>query len=93
MLEEAGRRPEEVRRSLMVRAVFGRTERRVREKLGGVSREDLEAQGAVVGTAGEFVERLGELQEAGAQRVMLQWLETEDLEGMEELASEVLPQL
>ncbi|ABG03258.1 luciferase-like protein [Rubrobacter xylanophilus DSM 9941] len=93
MVEEAGRRPEEVRRSLMVRAVFGRTEARVREKLGGAPRGALEEQAAIVGTAGEFVERLGELQEAGAQRVMLQWLETDDLEGIEELASGVLPQL
>lgn len=93
LVKEAGRKPEEVRRTLMVRAVFGRTEGRVREKLGGTPRKELEAQGAIVGTAGEFVERLGALGEAGVQRVMLQWLETDDLGGLEELASEVLPRL
>jgi hypothetical protein len=39
------------------------------------------------------VERLGRLSDVGVQRVMLQWLETDDLDGLEALAGTVLPQL
>lgn len=50
--------------------------------------------GAIIaGTKGEFVERLGQLSDAGVERVMLQWLETDDLDDLEFLAGEVLPQL
>ncbi|MBX6764154.1 MAG: LLM class F420-dependent oxidoreductase [Rubrobacteraceae bacterium] len=93
MLEEAGRPPEEVRRTLMTRAVFGRTDGEVRRKLGGQSADELRREGAVVGTAPEFVEQLGRLAEAGAQGVMLQWLEADDIDGLEALAGSVLPQL
>ena len=47
----------------------------------------------VVGTADEFVERLGRLSEAGVQRVMVQWLEVDDIDGLEAMAGSVLPQL
>ncbi len=92
LLQEAGRPPEEVRRTLMTRAIFGRTEVDVDRKLEGESSEDLDP-GVIAGTADEFVGRLGKLSEAGVERVMLQWLETDDLDGLEALASEVLPQL
>jgi len=38
----------------------------------------------------EIVDHLGELLEAGVQRVMLQWLELDDLDGLEALAQIVL---
>ena len=92
LLREAGRPPGEVRRTLMTRGVFGRTQAEVDRKLDGVPREDL-PDAVVVGTADEFVDRLGRLSEAGVQRVMLQWLEVDDVEGLEALAGTVLPQL
>src|SRR3712207_1686434 len=42
LLDEAGRAPDRVRRTLMTRAVFGRTEADVGRKLDGVSRDELE---------------------------------------------------
>ncbi|QIN81304.1 TIGR03560 family F420-dependent LLM class oxidoreductase [Rubrobacter tropicus] len=92
LLREAGRQPEEVHRTLMTRGVFGRTEAEVDGKLGGVPREDLDAA-VIVGTADEFVDRLGRLEEAGVRRVMLQWLEADDVDGLEAMAGSVLPQL
>ncbi|MBA2346352.1 MAG: LLM class F420-dependent oxidoreductase, partial [Rubrobacter sp.] len=92
LLQEAGRPLESVCRTLMTRAIYGRTEADVDRKLEGESREDLDP-GIIAGTADEFVGRLGKLSEAGVERVMLQWLETDDLDGLEALASEVLPQL
>jgi F420-dependent oxidoreductase-like protein len=92
LLREAGRTPEEVRRTLMTRGVFGRTRAEVDRKLDGVAREDLDAA-VIAGTADEFVDRLGRLSDVGVQRVMLQWLEPDDLDGLEAMAGSVLPQL
>jgi hypothetical protein len=39
------------------------------------------------------VDQLGEFAGAGAQRVMLQWLDLDDLDGLERLAHSVLPQV
>ncbi len=91
-LREAGRAPELVRRTLMTRAVFGRTEADVNRKLDGVPRDQLEPA-VLAGTTGEIVERLGRLSEAGVQRVMLQWLEVDDVDGLEAMAHSVTPQL
>ncbi len=91
-LRGAGREPDRVRRTLMTRAVFGRTEAEVDRKLDGSSRDQLEPA-ILAGTPGEIVERLGHLSEAGVQRVMLQWLEADDVDGLEAMADSVLPQL
>ena len=92
LLREAGRTPEDVRRTLMTRGVFGRTRAEVDRKLDGVAREDLDAA-VIAGTADEFVDRLGRLSDVGVRRVMLQWLEPDDLDGLEAMAGSVLPQL
>jgi alkanesulfonate monooxygenase SsuD/methylene tetrahydromethanopterin reductase-like flavin-dependent oxidoreductase (luciferase family) len=89
---EAGRAPEEVCRTLMTRVIFGRTEADVDRKLDGDSRDNLPAA-TLAGTTGEIVERLGRLSEAGVQRVMLQWLEVDDIDALEAMAHTVLPQL
>jgi F420-dependent oxidoreductase-like protein len=92
LLDEAGRDPERVRRTLMTRVVFGRTEADVDRKLDGLARDQL--PGAILaGTPDEIVERLGNLSEAGVQRVMLQWLEVDDIDSLEAMAHSVLPQL
>jgi F420-dependent oxidoreductase-like protein len=93
LLQEAGRPPEQVRRTMMTRAVFGRTDADAELKLAGQSADELRTRGVIVGTAPEVTERLGRLDEAGVQRVMLQWLETDDIDGLEAMAQSVLPQL
>lgn len=93
LLEEAGRPTDEVRRTLMTRAVFGQNDADVERKLAGQSAGELREEGVIVGTAEETVDRLGRLEEAGVQRVMLQWLEPDDTDGLEAMAHSVLPQL
>ena len=93
LLRAAGRSPERVRRTLMTRVIFGRTDAEVSRKLGGEPREQLRARGLIVGTPPEIVEQLGSLAEAGVQRVMLQWLEVDDIDSLETLARSILPQL
>jgi F420-dependent oxidoreductase-like protein len=92
LVREAGRASEQVRRTLMTRVIFGRTEADVDRKLEGEWRDHLPAA-VLAGTAGEIVERLGHLSEAGVQRVMLQWLEVDDIDALEAMAHSVLPQL
>jgi alkanesulfonate monooxygenase SsuD/methylene tetrahydromethanopterin reductase-like flavin-dependent oxidoreductase (luciferase family) len=91
LLEEAGRAPDQVRRTLMTRAIFGRTDADVERKLGGHPADELRSQGIIVGTGPEVAEQLGYLDEAGVERVMLQWLETDDIDGLEAMAGPALP--
>jgi F420-dependent oxidoreductase-like protein len=91
ILQEAGRPPEQVRRTLMTRALSGRTAADVERKLEGQPADELRDRGVVVGTGPEVAEQLGRLDEAGVERVMLQWLEPDDTDGLEAMAESVLP--
>jgi F420-dependent oxidoreductase-like protein len=93
LLQDAGRSPEQVRRTLMTRAISGRTTVDVERKLGSESADELRARGIIMGTGPEVAEQLGSLDEAGVERVMLQWLETDDIDGLEAMAQSILPQL
>jgi F420-dependent oxidoreductase-like protein len=92
LLQEAGRPAEQVRRTLMTRVVFGPTPADVERKVAGGRADELRARGIIVGTAPEVTEQLGRLEDTGVQRVMLQWLETDDIDGLEAMAQSVLPQ-
>jgi F420-dependent oxidoreductase-like protein len=93
LLAEAGRKPETVRRSLMAGTLFGRDENEVERKLAARNRTAAELReiGMAVGTASDIVDQLGQWQAAGVQRIMLQWLELDNLEGLEALATAILP--
>ena len=92
LLQRRGRDPISVRRSMMTGVVFGRRTSEVEEKLRGRgrTREELRARGVIVGTPDEVVEQLAALNEAGLQEVMLQWLDLDDLDGLDLLARAVL---
>jgi len=85
--------PNAVRRSMMLGTLFGRDEAEVVRKADGRDLADLRAHGVVCGPPAAAVEQLGRLAQAGVQRVMLQWLDLDDLDGVELLARSVLPQL
>lgn len=93
LLTEHGRRPSDVRRSLMTELVFGRDEAEVQRKLQGRDAAELQQRGIIAGTPTEIVEQLGRLSDVGVQRVMLQWLDMDDMDGLEAFASAVLPQV
>ncbi len=92
MLSAAGRKPESVRRSMMTGCVFGKNDAALEEKLTvrKHSVEELQARGSVAGSSSQVKEQLHVLEEAGLQRVMLQWLDLDDLDGLESLAKAVL---
>ena len=92
MLQTAGRKPEDVRRSMMTNVLFGKDDAALQEKLSARKRtvEELKARGGVAGSPSQVGEQLKALEEAGLQRVMLQWLDLDDLAGLEALAKAVL---
>jgi F420-dependent oxidoreductase-like protein len=90
LIEQQGRAPGSVRRSLMTNIRFGRDDAEVQRRLRGQDRAELRERGLVVGTANEVVEQLGEYADAGVQRIMLQWLDLDDTDGIEALACAVL---
>lgn len=93
-LEQQGRQPSEVKRSVMVRALFGRNAAELASKLAVTpfTADEWRARGALVGEAGQLTEQLAALAAAGCQQVMLQWIDQDDIAGLEALAASVLPQ-
>jgi F420-dependent oxidoreductase-like protein len=90
LLAERGRNPDDVRRSLMTRVVFGRDEAELNRVLEGRDAEELREEGIIVGTGPEVGEQLDRLEAAGVERVMLQWLALDDLDRLEGLADAIL---
>ncbi len=94
LLVQNGRDPANVRRSLMTRCEIGddaTLAQKFNRPLASIA--ELRARGLVLGTPDHIVEQLGAWAEAGVQRVMLQWLNLDDLAGLELLAKAVLPQV
>jgi F420-dependent oxidoreductase-like protein len=73
----------------------GRNDAEVRRRLEatGYSRQEMTGGQGVSGAPGEVVERLGRFGEAGATRVYCQLLDLDDLEHLEVIAADVVPQL
>ena len=95
LLEQRGRSKRDVRRSMMTGLAFGRDDNDLHRKLEarGKTEQELQDRGVVVGVASAVVDQLGSLEEAGLQRIMLQWLDLDDLDGLEVVARRVLPNL
>ena len=90
LLAEQNRPATAVRRSLMTGLFFGRDDAELRAKLEGRDAAALRERGLIVGTPSEVQEQLDTLAQAGVQRVMLQWLALDDIEGLAALAEAVL---
>lgn len=91
LLRLRGRNPALVRRSIMTGCVIGRDRSEVARKVrvrtqGKRTAKELRRHGVIVGTPAEFTEQLASLEQAGVQCVMLQWLDLDDLTGLETLA-------
>ncbi len=90
LLDSAGRSRADVIRSLMTRVIVGRDAEQLRERLDGRDATVLREQGVVIGTPSAVEDQLGQLAEVGVERVMLQWMELDDLAGLELLAERLL---
>jgi alkanesulfonate monooxygenase SsuD/methylene tetrahydromethanopterin reductase-like flavin-dependent oxidoreductase (luciferase family) len=107
LLLAAGRRPEDVRRTVNEPVICGRTEAELERRMRGIRRyADWETMpldrlvtrlrtgmGAIIGTPEEVVAQLRACAESGIAEFSVQWFDADDLEGLEDLATAVLPRL
>jgi F420-dependent oxidoreductase-like protein len=103
LLVAAGRQPGDLRRTLMTGIFFGRDlaaldrqlegERRSRPDLADTPRDELIARmrqrNLIVGTPEMVKQQVLAYVQAGAQELMLQWLDQDDVEGLHDLAEAV----
>ena len=98
LLAEQSRVPGEVKRSMMVGCIFAADDTQVAERVarrtkGERTANDLRQRGMIVGTPEQMAGQLQQLDQAGVQRIMLQWIDLDDIEGLEIISREVLPEL
>ena len=95
MREAAGDR--EVEATVMGPALVGRTDGEYQNRVEraasrrGISTEDMEKRyldnGYLVGTPGQVADSVAALEDGGVQRIYVQWLDLDDLDGMRETVS------
>jgi F420-dependent oxidoreductase-like protein len=91
--EEAGRDPDDLTYSVALVLCVGADEAEVSRRAAAISREPAELrEHGIAGTVAEAVDALGAVREAGATRVYLQVNDVRDLEHLELVAAEVVPQ-
>jgi F420-dependent oxidoreductase-like protein len=93
LLDEVGRPRDAVVRSAMVGTKFAHDEGELQARL---SRRNLTVEGAIeagwlTGTPDMWIQQLSALADAGAERIMLQWLDQDNLADLEVIARDVLP--
>jgi F420-dependent oxidoreductase-like protein len=99
LLVNHGRKPDDVKRSLMTGTIFARSDADLKDALVQRSKNakqelttvSLIERGLVVGTPSMWVDQIAEFAEAGVERFMLQWLDLDDIDGLEIVARDVLP--
>jgi len=92
MLIEAGRKPESVKRSMMTGCVFGKDDLTLNQKVSSRGRTlaELRQRGIIAGSLRDIKQQLQAMEQAGLQRIMLQWLDLDDMESLEALAKGIL---
>jgi alkanesulfonate monooxygenase SsuD/methylene tetrahydromethanopterin reductase-like flavin-dependent oxidoreductase (luciferase family) len=106
LLADAGRRPQDVRRTITLYPVCGRTPQELEARLRwlrqrmGMQRAPLEgllalarSWSALVGTPHDLIAAFKAYEAVGVDEIMLQWYDADDVEGLQTLAREVLPRL
>lgn len=98
LIAEQDRQPADIKRSMMVGTIFGADDSQVNERVeartkGERTADDLRERGVIIGTPNEMADQLNRLAQAGVQRVMLQWIDLDDIDGLEIISQKVLPQL
>jgi alkanesulfonate monooxygenase SsuD/methylene tetrahydromethanopterin reductase-like flavin-dependent oxidoreductase (luciferase family) len=89
-----GRDPETLTRSIAHTIVCGRTDAEVRARAVAIDRDPSDlGSGTIAGTPAQIVDQLRSFVGVGAQRAYLQLMDIDDLDQVELLAGEVMPQL
>jgi F420-dependent oxidoreductase-like protein len=94
LLSAEGRAVDDIKYSLMTSVFYRPTQAQLDAFLhdSGISSEARAAGKIIVGAGAEVVDQLAARFEAGVERIMLRWLELDDLENLKLLARDVLPQ-
>ena len=91
---DIGRDPDELTYSNALVLCCGATEEDVRRRADAIGRDaDELRQNGLAGSPAEVVDRIGQFAELGAGRIYLQTLDVDDLDHLELVAAEVMPQL
>ena len=107
LLSEAGRQPNEVRRTMMIGIFFGRDQaeldqklrwRKTNQDLSTLTLEEVvnrlpKIGRALAGTPETILEQIRAFEQAGAEELMLQWLDYEDAQSITAFAESVLSHL
>jgi len=89
LLQHNGRKPSDVKRSLMIEVVYGETDEELEAKRAKIDPND--TRNRLFGTGSAIVDYINQYVEAGVQRVMLMWMDQDDIGGLEKMARDVLP--
>jgi F420-dependent oxidoreductase-like protein len=91
---ESGRDPRSLVLSAALAVCCGKDEAEVRTRADAIRRDvDELRQNALAGTPAELVDRIGQYAELGVSRIYLQVLDLDDIDQIELVAAEVLPQV
>ncbi|MAT41983.1 MAG: LLM class F420-dependent oxidoreductase [Anaerolineaceae bacterium] len=91
LLKKQGREPSSVRRSMMTNLTYADSDRKLDQKLKGKSKSELQNQGIIVGVGEEVIQQIKAYQSIGVEEIMLQWLDFEDIFGIQHFAKTILP--
>lgn len=108
LLQQEGRRPGDVKRSIMTMVIFGRTRQDLEARLdkppfnsprlAGMSLDEKIAfwrdeRHVLLGDGEAIAGQIARYASEGVQEIMTQWFHTGDLEGLRQYAEDVLPRL
>lgn len=108
LLAEQGREPGSLRRTMMGGLYFARDNAALERKLSGIRQRTPEyadlpldqltatlrkERTLFTGSADEVVAQIGTYAAAGAEELMLQWLDLDDIDGLRAFAEQVLPRV
>ena len=91
LLLTKGKKPTEIRRSLMTNLTYGKNQEHLRTKLNGRDPKEMTQRGIIVGSPEQVTDKLHEYQQTGLDEIMLQWIDLEDMESLIHFSETVLP--
>lgn len=95
LLAKEGRKPGDVKRSLMTQLFYAENDADLIGKLDtrGSKLDDLLKRGMIAGTPSMIVDQIGKYVEVGVERFMLQWLQQDNIADLEKIARDILPKV
>lgn len=92
LLDEFDRPRDAVVRSQMKGLIFGMNKSDLQSQLNGHTVSYFLERGFLAGTPNQIVDQLGQLNEVGVQKVMMQWSDCENISNLEKFSNSILSQ-